>query len=371
MGDADISVLMVPLPGSYRNELVDALEARGVEVRTSSGLFRIVGGMRRDGIPDVLHLHFMHRHLVHENPLVTLFFGVRFLLELLVARAVGVTVVWTVHNLEGHESPFPRAELVFRHLASRLCDSIIVHCDTAGETVAERYRLPSHVRAHITTVPHGNYLPRYPDEVTRETARAELDLASDERVFLFFGHIRPYKNVDELIRVFRRLDPDGVTLLIVGNPLDDDIERRISGLCAGDSRIRTRLEFVPDEDVQYYFRAADVVVLPFEESLTSGSVILGMTFARPVVAPKVGCVRELLDQQGGFPYDPEDPDGLIRALERAATLDLTGMGETNFERVRPLDWDAIAGRTIDVYTGRTPTPIGQIDPSATRNQPPS
>lgn len=352
MVEDELSVLMVPLPGSYRNELVDALEARGVEVRTSSGLFRIVGGIRRDGVPDVLHLHFMHRHIVHENPLVALLFGVRFLLELLVARAAGVTVVWTVHNLTGHESPVPRAEIVVRHLVCWLCDSIIVHCDTAADLVTARYRLPSHVASRLTTVPHGNYLPRYPDDVTRAEARADLDLASDDRVFLFFGHIRPYKNVDELIQVFRRLDLDGATLLVAGNPLDDDIERTITELCADEPRIRATLEFIPDEDVQYYFRAADVVVLPFEDSLTSGSVILGMTFARPVVAPTVGCVRELLDSRGGFPYDPDDPDGLVRALERAATADLTGMGETNFERVRPLDWDVIAGRTIDVYLGR-------------------
>ena len=349
----DLDVLMLPLPGSYEDELVSELEARGVEVRTNDGYFKILRGLA-GGRPDVVHLHFLGFFISrtqYQTALVPLVFGARLLVELVVARLLGVRIVWTVHDLVHHEATHPRIEKAYRHVAVRLCHRLIVHCDTAEQLIVDAYRLPDRMRDRIRIVPHGNYLPRYPDEVSRKEARDRLDIDPDARVFLFFGHIRPYKNVAELIETFRELDAPDARLLVVGNPFDEGIERRVASLADADERVRTVLEFVPDEDVQLYFRAADVVTLPFafESALTSGSVILGMTFERAVLAPTCGCTAELLDERGGFPYDPDDSEGLRRELGTALTADLTGMGEHNFDAVKPLDWRWIADRTIRVY----------------------
>ena len=353
--DADLDVLMLPLPGSYEDELVGELEARGVTVRTNDGFFKILRGFATGGLPDAVHLHFLGFFISrtqYQTALVPLVFGFRLVVELLVARLLGVRVVWTVHDLVHHEATYPRIEKAYRHVVARLCNRILVHCDTAGELIREEYRLPDRISNRIRTVPHGNYLPRYPDELSAERARERLNVDPETRTFLFFGHIRPYKNVEGLIETFKRIDAPNAELLVVGNPFDDRIGSRIRSLAAEDDRVRTVLEFVPDEDVQLYMRAADVVVLPFafESALTSGSVILAMTFERPVIAPRFGCTAELLDASGGFPYDPDDPDGLERELRRAVTADLSGMGEHNFEQVESLDWGWIAERTIRSYT---------------------
>ncbi|WP_276271763.1 glycosyltransferase [Haloarcula litorea] len=351
--DADLDVLMVPLPGSYSDELVAELESRGVSVETREGFFRILSGIYHEGVPDVVHLHFLGQFVSrtrYDTVLVPLLFGARLLVELLVAKALGVRLVWTVHNLYRHEAKHPRVERGFRHLTARLVDRLIVHCDTAADIIVDEYRLPPEIRAKIRTVPHGNYLPRYPDEIDDDEARRRLGVDDETRTLLYFGHIRWYKNVDGLIETFKRIDDPDAELLVVGNPFDDEIEATVSSLAAGDDRIRTVLEFVPDEEIQTYMRAADVVVLPFNDVLTSGSLILGMTFERPVVAPDTGCAGELLDEAGGFPYDPADPDGLERSLRSALDADLSGMGAYNFETVEPLDWSWIGRRTVEIYT---------------------
>ena len=66
--------------------------------------------------------------------------------------------------------------------------------------------------------------------------------------------------------------------------------------------------------MQMYLRAADAVVLPYKDVLTSGSAILAMTFGQPVIAPAIGCLPESLGAEGTILYDPSTPDGLERAL---------------------------------------------------------
>jgi glycosyltransferase involved in cell wall biosynthesis len=362
--DHDLDVLMVPTPGSYTDEFVDGLEAHGASVRTSGGLFRVTAGIREGGVPDVLHLHFLDEFFLMDSRLLSVARAVAFLLELALARLLGVTVVWTVHNLHHHDNPHPRIEYAVRHLASYLCVAIVVHCDAAGDLVAEAYRLPAPVRSKIRTVPHGNYDERYPDEVTRDRARDRLGFDDDDRVLLFFGQVRRYKQVDELVRTFGRVDAADARLLVAGKPVDDDYVDDIAELAAGDDRVRTVFEFVPDEEVQVYMEAADVVVLPYRTILTSGTVLLAMTFANPVVAPRLGCVGELLDAEGGFPYDPDRRGALLDALEAATSASLCGLGEHNRSKVDHLDWSSIARWTLRVYTD-------PADPEPTLSGPPN
>ncbi len=63
------------------------------------------------------------------------------------------------------------------------------------------------------------------------------------------------------------------------------------------------LETIPDDQMQVYLRAADAVVLPYRDVLSSGSAILAMTFGQPVIAPAIGCLPESLGSEGTILYD--------------------------------------------------------------------
>lgn len=336
---------------TYQQKLRDGLTERGYDVRLCEqrNPFPLLGAVAAYGRPDVFHVHWLHRHFVTDSSVLTLLLGVRLLFELAVLHLLDVAVVWTVHNLTDHEGRSSRTERVVRHVAARLCDRIVVHCRAAREAVCRSYRLPSSVRERIDVIPHGHYVGSYANEVSREDARERLGFGADETVALYFGLIRPYKNVPDLVRTFSTVEDDDARLLVVGNPWTDELESEIRDLCAADDRIRPVLEFVPDDDIQLYMNAADVTVFPFSEVLTSGTTMLGMSFGRPVVAPDEGCVGELVDEEGGFTYDSADPSGLREALEAALDADLDGMGRYNREKIDRFDWGTVARKTDRTY----------------------
>jgi glycosyltransferase involved in cell wall biosynthesis len=103
-----------------------------------------------------------------------------------------------------------------------------------------------------------------------------------------------------------------------------------------------------------YLNAADVMVLPFQSIFTSGSLILGMSFSKAIVAPRMGAVPDYLDGSGAILYDPEDSEGLAKAMRAALQGwdELPLMGGVNLERARKLDWDSIAATTAAIYGRR-------------------
>lgn len=357
--DDEVTVLMCPDyrdSNPYQSELIAALETRNVSVEATNvgWMFPLLSGVRRHGVPDVVHLHWLHRFVITNRrfpSVLAVLLGLRLVFELIVLRALGVRLVWTVHNLLDHERVAPRSELAVRHAVARLVDRIVVHCGEAIESVEETYRLPERVSDRARVVPHGNFSGVYEDDISESAAREQLDLPPDVPVITFFGLIRPYKSVPELIETFKRVSGDA-RLLVAGNPWNEDLEDRVRAAGADDERVRTVLEYIPDEEVQVYLRASDAIALPFDSVLTSGSAVLAMTFGCAVVAPSMGCLPGLIGSEGGYVYDPNNPAGLQVAI-RSAIDDrerLQEMGGRNREEARKLEWGQIAEQTREIYT---------------------
>ncbi|MFW6152750.1 MAG: glycosyltransferase [Halobacteriota archaeon] len=353
------TVLMLPdytRRNPYQRELRAGLEREGVGVAVAPvhPWFPVVRGWVRHGRPDVVHLHWITPYIDTERWWLALLLGLRTVIELVLVRILGTRVVWTVHNLASHEDRTPRVDYAVRFTVIRLCSTAIVHCERARELVREHFRLSSARAERVHPIPHGHYLESYPDRVTRDEARRSLEIGSDEDVLLYFGLIRPYKNVPGLIDAFQTADvgPD-TRLLVVGNPQSSQLRERILASAADDPRIEPVLEFVPDASIQTYMRATDAVVLPFRSVLTSGSAVLAMSFDRAVILPDRGCPAEIVGDAGGIRYDDDRPEGLVRAIEMgvSSATDLDGMGRRNRRAVERFDWDDIAARTADVYRG--------------------
>jgi len=362
--DADLTVHFLPdytPTNPYQDRLAEALLQRGITVRVTDGggsglpILRSIWG---HGLPDVVHVHFFHQFMtssVTRFPrLVALLLSVRTLVEIAVLRALGVSIVWTAHDLVNHEKQAPRTEIATKHLLLRfLTDHIVVHCEEAVDIVTEFYGLPKRVQERMTVVPHGTFADDYPDTVSRTTARERLGLPEDEFVFTFFGSIRDYKNVPTLVETFAALDTDA-HLIVAGNPRTEVLEREVATAADGRERVHTTFEFVPAEEVQLYFNAADAVVLPFRNDeasmLTSGSVLLGMSFGRAVVAPDIGCIGAYVTDDGGLVYNPADPDGLEGAMRTALAADTDHVGTRNRERGDRLSWDRVAAATHFIYS---------------------
>ncbi len=338
---------------AYQRALSDGLRGLGVTVRADPTgprrVLPIAEALRRHGRPDIIHVHWTEPYIAGGRSKVSRIRSARTLLELRVAKRAGIGLVWTAHDLFRHDRREDPNELAFMRSLFELADAVIVHCEAAADSLLETLGAREDARDKLAIIPHGHYQGAYPDTVTREEARARLGLPEEAKVIAFVGWVRSYKGVWELFEAFRHLDDRDACLVVAGQAVDGAYAARLTAAAKGDERIRLMLGFVPDEDLQLYLRAADVVAAPFLEIFTSGSVLLAMSFERAVIAPRRGCVTDVLDAAGGILYDADDPQGLEGALRVAMAADLDAMGRHNGAGLERFDWMRVAEATRHVY----------------------
>jgi glycosyltransferase involved in cell wall biosynthesis len=275
-------------------------------------------------------------------------------------RLLGKRLVMTVHNVnirqrDGNDSWLNRLTLRCQY---RLVDHLFVHTQRmAGELMAE-FAVPAD---KVSVIPFGinNTVPD--TALDPAQARERLGLAADEKVLLFFGNIARYKGLDRLVEAMPALlqGHPRARLVIAGRPKGeqaywDAIERRITELGIG-ARVLQRIEYVPDEHTEVFFKAADVLVLPYTQVFQSGVLFLGYNFGLPVVATNVGSLREeIVDGQTGHICDSSDPADLARTLDRffrsAMFADLTAR-RTAIRRFAAdrFSWATVASISKAVY----------------------
>jgi glycosyltransferase involved in cell wall biosynthesis len=298
--------------------------------------------------PRILHLHFFDELTQRRSLAATAARSLLFLALLAALRLRGVRLVWTAHNLAPHEGYHPAWSFLVYRVVARWSDAIIAHSQAARELLELRYgALPQ-----CTVIPHGSYVGLYGPPRDRHASRAVLGLPAAGPLLLNIGTLRPYKNIEGLIAAFSALpQAQRGTLLIAGEAKSQDYAQALRRRAAAVPGVQLRAEFIADAELPAYLAAANIVVLPYRSLLTSGILLWALSYARPVVAPAFGPVRELLREgQTGFLFAPGDDAALRAALERAlAEPDLSAMGAAGLELARQFAWPNIAERTAQVY----------------------
>lgn len=271
------------------------------------------------------------------------------MLKLMLIRIMGTRIVWTMHNLTNHEQSHPRYEKFFNYFLLIIANKIIVHSESGKKIVSNYFRFLK--KGKVKIIPIGHYIGYYNNDISKEEARRFLNLNESNTVLLFLGYIRKYKGLTNLINSFKQINDDQIKLLIAGKTNDKWIEEEVLSNCRDDRRIKLIFEYIPTDMIQVYMNAADLYICPFENILTSSSVILAMSFARPVIAPDIGCIRDTIDNEGGFLYDASDSNALLETMTTAInTQNLTEMGRNNFRKAaKDFDWNEIGRKTHDVY----------------------
>jgi beta-1,4-mannosyltransferase len=357
-GGAPLRAILLPSYGwnPYQRLLAAALAEHGVEataIRKWPRFSAIVGAWRAAGRPDVVHIHWLHEFLGGSGGAPTRRKVIWFGWQLRYLKARGVRLVWTVHNLKGHEAGDDSRDADGHRRMIESADAIILHCEAAREGLIEMYQPSPAARERMHVLPHGNYVRHYDVDADPVAARATLGLPPRARVFAFVGSIRGYKGVGELLETFAQADDLGpdARLLVCGKPLPAGTEQDLLARVPDDPRITLRLGRVPEEEMPTILRAADAVVLPFRNILTSGSAILALSHGRPVIAPAMGCLPQTIPADASILYDPDAPDGLAGALRAAADADLAAMGERARAYADTIDWSPIAAETARLYRG--------------------
>ena len=269
---------------------------------------------------------------------------------LILARLRGIRIVYTVHNLNQHEGRSPILNELANHLIFRLAHAVHVHDAWVAQLVAQRY----HRREGVVVIPHGSYIGAYPDTTDREGARAFLQakgipVREDGFLFLFLGQVRPYKGLETLIAAFRNVTAPHAQLLIVGKAEDPSYAEEIRRLIRGDDRIITHLTYVADEELQYFFRAADVCVFPYRRITTSGAALLAFSFGCPIIAPALGPFRELAAGGRGLLYPPGDAARLAQRLQDAVDGALDRARDAVLAYARSLNWSTLGREHVHTY----------------------
>lgn len=338
----------------YQKLLLDNLKLFGLCVKGIAGTeihnyFPLLNILIKKWKPDIIHLHWHHRFLVASNRIETAIRSVSFLLQLLILKILGIKIIWTLHNLRSHETKYQRLEIFFSIILANVVDMIIAHCDSAKDKIEKTLYVKK--EAKIAVIPHGNYINYYKNTVSRNKAREKFDIPALDVVFLFFGLIRPYKGVLELIESFDQLNSGGVKLVIAGKPFDSHMAEMLRDNSQNNANIKIFPEFIPDNEIQTYMHAADVVVFPFQNIFTSGSVILAMSFGKAIIAPRIGCIPDILDSSGSILYELNKDKALLHAMEKAVSLrdNLEKMGNHNLKLAKKVDSKDIAESTYEAY----------------------
>ncbi len=265
---------------------------------------------------DILHLDWPHDWYSGKNGMTRRFKQYMYLSGLASLRA---KVVWTLHNLFAHDAK----DMVYEHRMIQAlidcCDGILVFSETAKAELKKRYSVSD--QTSIQKVFHGHYLDCYPNNCTREAARTFLGVPGQQKLLVTVGAIRPYKGIDSLISEFGQNPISGIKWIIAGESKDSEFHQRLQMLVQNANRHGCDIEFhnrlIPDHELQYYFNACDVCILPFENVLNSGSLLMAMSFGCPIIAPSMGSIPEVVCNRWSYLYDPADSGSLRTSILRS------------------------------------------------------
>jgi glycosyltransferase involved in cell wall biosynthesis len=299
--------------------------------------------------PNIFHVLWNNRFEHFDRTLLMLYY-----------RMLGKRILLTVHNVntakrDSIDTPLNRLTLKIQY---RLASHIFAHTQKMQLELIEEFGVP---RAQVTVIPFGinNAVPN--TSLTPSAAKQRLGVGKDEKTLLFFGRVTPYKGLEYLIAAFRQIlsRHSDYRLIIAGRvdrcqeywkPIREGILKLVES-----GRILLRDEFIPDEETEVYFKAADALVLPYKNIYQSGVLFLGHSFGLPVLAADVGSLKDdIVEGQTGFTFKPEDPADLARAIERYFASELYADLNSRRPQIRDYaeqrhSWDVVGQITTNRY----------------------
>jgi D-inositol-3-phosphate glycosyltransferase len=270
-------------------------------------------------------------------------------------------IVFTAHNVNAGKRDhndwwLNRLSLKVQY---SLSEHIFVHTDGMKRELIADFRIPEE---NVSVIPFGinNTVPN--TSLSIAEAKQQLGVSSSDKTMLFFGNIAPYKGLEYLIAAFTELlkKDRSYCLLIVGNPKGpagywDEIRRTIVNSDIGD-RIIEKIEYVPDEATELYFKAADVLILPYTRVFQSGVLLLGYSFGLPAIVADVGNLKEeIVEGKTGFAFESRDASDLASRIDQYFKSELFDNLETRRAEIKAYanerySWDKVAAITTAVYS---------------------
>ena len=316
----------VDSPELHTSQQIRFLNLRGdqsVEAGRLKKVFRVLAYYGRliryafTAKPKIFHILWNNKFELFDRTALMLFY-----------KLLGKKIVFTAHNVnararDANDSWLNRATLKFQY---HRCDHIFLHTEKMRAELISSFSIPKN---KASVIPFGINSTVPDTALTTADARQRLGLGEREKVLLFFGNIAPYKGVeflvDAFIEVARRAE--NYRLIIAGRPKGSEaywagLQEKISASPVR-GQIILKIEYVPDAETEIYFKAADVLVLPYTHIFQSGVLFLGCNFGLPVIAADVGALKdEIVAGETGFVFRPQDSSDLAMTIKKYFASDL-------------------------------------------------
>jgi glycosyltransferase involved in cell wall biosynthesis len=300
--------------------------------------------------PKIFHILWHNKFVIFDRLVLMVYY-----------KLLGKRIAFTAHNVnagkrDSNDTWLNRLSLKAEY---RLSDHIFVHTEKMKSELVSDFGIPE---TRVSVIPFGinNTVPN--TALTTLEAKKQLGVSSSDKTLLFFGNIAPYKGLEYLVAAFAEIAKKdaGYRLIIVGKPKGSEdywkqIHQGIARSGIGD-RVIEKIEYVPDETTELYFKAADVLILPYTYVFQSGVLFLGYSFGLPAIAADVGPLKEeIIESKTGFVYRSQDSSDLARIIGKYFESELFRNLESRRAEIREYanerySWDKVAAITTAVYS---------------------
>lgn len=247
----------------------------------------------------IFHLHWQHFVFpIFNKDLKRIISTIYLIFCISLIKLLGFKLIWTIHNIVPHERLYVNDLWVTKFIINK-SDYVIIHSTHTKDTL-EKLNISL---KKFSVIPQGTYANIYKDSISRAEARKYFKIKDSDFVILFFGQIRRYKGLDNLIKIFDEMSSKSksLKLLVAGHCFDPQYKIELTKkLNQNPKKITYKLKYIPDDQIQYYFKAADVSIFPFKNLTNSSSAILSLTFGLPIIAPLIGNFRDFPEEVGYF-----------------------------------------------------------------------
>jgi len=265
----------------------------------------------------------------------------------LVKRNRHTKIIPLLDNVVPHEHHFFDMWLT-RYFLGAIDGGLYMSQQVKDDLISFNPKMPSRFSPHPLYVNYG-------EKVLRQTACQHLKLSEEMHYLLFFGIIRDYKGLDVLIDAWKLLKEKGLTtgkkVLIVGEYYNNK-EKYVTKMeqleVTNDFIVHDY--FVQDEEVKYFFSAADVVVQPYKNATQSGVTQIAYQFEVPMIVTNVGGLAEIVPHEKvGYVTEPTAA-AICQAIEQFYDSDGTHRFANNIKEERKrFTWEALTEQFESLY----------------------
>jgi glycosyltransferase involved in cell wall biosynthesis len=209
------------------------------------------------------------------------------------ARKLGVRLVHTVHDHLPHDTG-ERYRRTYERLY-RMADKLICHTAQSKDRVAAEFAIDPR---NIRVIPHGPLVLSAGSEESAAAVRSKLGISPQTCMVLCQGFIKPYKGVSFLLEAWQALHATGRDArLVIAGTGDPQLLRQLAAQAERlgiNSTTHFEARFLTVEEVGAFYRAADVIVYPYKAITTSGALMTGLSYGKPIIATRLPAFEQTL-----------------------------------------------------------------------------